>query len=281
MTTERDFDRLARAWLELGPDEAPDRVIAAVLQAADTMPQARPLSRRPFWRYPTVNRSSFAASVAVAAAIVVVGGLLLTRAASQPSAGGDLPAASPSSSANPAAEAASGSPSAQASPTPTQTSLPTPTVFKSDHYGYSLAVPAYWEQTPAVTTWDGTGSPGSDEKVVDRFTIPPCYSELWVFAAPTKMKQADYVTHSLDAAAAEHPCTTGSQKPETNEPITVDGEPGRLLTIHCGILVLLEVTVHNGTGVLIVFQDPNGDRTTDAEDRALFVEFLSSVRFAG
>ena len=26
MTSERDFDRLARAWLELGPDEAPDRV---------------------------------------------------------------------------------------------------------------------------------------------------------------------------------------------------------------------------------------------------------------
>ena len=26
MTDERDFDRLARAWLELGPDEAPDRV---------------------------------------------------------------------------------------------------------------------------------------------------------------------------------------------------------------------------------------------------------------
>jgi hypothetical protein len=31
MTSERDFDRLARAWLEQGPDEAPDRVIAAVL----------------------------------------------------------------------------------------------------------------------------------------------------------------------------------------------------------------------------------------------------------
>ena len=41
MTTERDFDRLARAWLELAPDEAPDRVIAAVLQAAETTPQMR------------------------------------------------------------------------------------------------------------------------------------------------------------------------------------------------------------------------------------------------
>lgn len=271
MTDERTFDRLARAWLELGPDEAPDRVIAAVLQAAETMPQARRRSRRLFWRYPTVNRSSLAASVAVAAAVVVVGGLLLTRPNSQPGTGGDLPAASPSSSANSAIEAASGSPSARP--------LPTPTVFESDHYGFSVPVPADWERSPAVTTWDGTGSPGSEANDVDRFTIPPRYSELWVFAAPTKMKLADYVTHSLDAAAAQHPCTTGSQKPETDEPIKVDGEPGHLFTIHCGILVLLGITIHNGTAVQIVFQDPNGDRTTDAEDRALFVEFLGNVRF--
>ena len=44
MTSERDFDRLAQAWLELGPDEAPDRAVAAVLQAAETTPQVR---RRP------------------------------------------------------------------------------------------------------------------------------------------------------------------------------------------------------------------------------------------
>ena len=31
---ERDFDRLARAWIELGPTVAPDRSIAAALQAS-------------------------------------------------------------------------------------------------------------------------------------------------------------------------------------------------------------------------------------------------------
>ena len=36
MTTERDFDRLARAWLELSPNEAPDRTRStAVLHAID------------------------------------------------------------------------------------------------------------------------------------------------------------------------------------------------------------------------------------------------------
>ena len=59
MTSERDFDRLARAWLELGPDEAPDRVIATVLQAADTMPQVRRRVAWPIWRSFTMNRSSW------------------------------------------------------------------------------------------------------------------------------------------------------------------------------------------------------------------------------
>ena len=54
MTEERDFDRLARAWLELGPDKAPDRAIAAVLQAVETTPQVR---SRP-WRLPTLEVSS-------------------------------------------------------------------------------------------------------------------------------------------------------------------------------------------------------------------------------
>ena len=58
MTTDRDFDRLARAWLETGPDEAPDRVIAAVLQAAETTPQVRRGLRRPFRRSVTMTRLS-------------------------------------------------------------------------------------------------------------------------------------------------------------------------------------------------------------------------------
>ena len=44
MTTTRDPDRILRAWLDLMPDEAPDRAIAAVLQAVERASQAR----RPF-----------------------------------------------------------------------------------------------------------------------------------------------------------------------------------------------------------------------------------------
>jgi len=41
MTDERNFERITRAWLDLMPDEAPDRTIAAVLQAVETVPQVR------------------------------------------------------------------------------------------------------------------------------------------------------------------------------------------------------------------------------------------------
>src|SRR3954447_23551995 len=78
MTSERDFDRLARAWLELGPDEAPDRVVTAVLQAAETTPQVRRPMRWPLWRFFPMTRLPVAAG-AVAILVVAVGGALLIR----------------------------------------------------------------------------------------------------------------------------------------------------------------------------------------------------------
>ena len=72
MTATRDPDRLLRAWLDLMPDEAPDRVIASVLQATAAAPQARALP----WLGPrrsVMNRFSIAAVVAAVA--VAIGGL--------------------------------------------------------------------------------------------------------------------------------------------------------------------------------------------------------------
>ncbi len=93
MTDERNFDRLARAWLELGPDEAPDRAIAAVLQAADTMPQARRPLRMPLWRSFTMSRTPILAAVVAILVVVVGGGLFLNRSNGPSGIGG--PSASP------------------------------------------------------------------------------------------------------------------------------------------------------------------------------------------
>jgi hypothetical protein len=99
MTTDRDFDRLARAWLELLPDEAPDRAVAAVLQAVETTPQVRRPLRWLTWRSTTMNRLPNALG---AAAVVVVAGTLVLSRAGPPSVGASpSPVATSSPSASP------------------------------------------------------------------------------------------------------------------------------------------------------------------------------------
>lgn len=84
MTSERDFDRIARAWLDLGPNEAPDRAVAAVLQAVESTPQVRRPLRRPVWRPTTMTRFSLLAVLAGTIAIAI-GALVM-------SGGGPAPA---------------------------------------------------------------------------------------------------------------------------------------------------------------------------------------------
>jgi hypothetical protein len=145
-----------------------------------------------------------------------------------------------------------------------------------------VPVPTGWTANSATETWDGVTprSPGHDGPLVDQFTAPPRYASLWAYAAPTKLALTAYATQTTDGAAAEHPCSVGSQKPEKNEAIQVGGVPARLLTIHCGILVLITVTIHKGAGYVFAFQDANGGPSFDAEDRATFVDFLKGIRFA-
>ena len=76
MTSERDFDRIARAWLELGPDAAPERTVTAVLRAIETAPQVRKPIRWPLGRGFHMQRLPL---IAVMAALIgaVVGGALV------------------------------------------------------------------------------------------------------------------------------------------------------------------------------------------------------------
>lgn len=94
MTANDDFDRISRAWLDLMPDEAPDRAVHAVLRAVVTTPQARrwgPASWRPF----PMNRLPFA--LAAAAFAVAIGSVvLLMRPGTEQSGGTPTPIASAS-----------------------------------------------------------------------------------------------------------------------------------------------------------------------------------------
>jgi hypothetical protein len=79
MTEMRDFDRLTRAWLDLMPDEAPDRVIDAVLQAVEVTRQAPSRPRWALWRLPQMNRFSLAAAAVVLVAIIAGGSVVLSN----------------------------------------------------------------------------------------------------------------------------------------------------------------------------------------------------------
>ncbi len=104
MTSERDFDRIARAWLDLGPNEAPDRAVAAVLQAVDSTPQVRRPIRWPFWRPAPMNRLPVLAVLAGLIIVIVAGALALSSGS---------PTSTPPSSAEPTS-----APAVVASPSP-------------------------------------------------------------------------------------------------------------------------------------------------------------------
>ena len=107
MTANDDFDRITRAWLDLMPEEAPDRAVHAVLQAVETTPQVRRPSRWLPWRLPNMNRALLAAAIAGVAVVAVGGGLWMTRSTG-PTTG--APSLSPPPSDVPSASAGAGGP---------------------------------------------------------------------------------------------------------------------------------------------------------------------------
>ena len=103
MTQERDFDRIARAWLETGPNEAPDRAVAAVLAASATTPQMRQTWRWPVWRPITMTPRTFSLIGALVIALVIGTTLAVGQPGPRPS-----PTPTAGASATPFAASASG-----------------------------------------------------------------------------------------------------------------------------------------------------------------------------
>jgi len=106
MNPNRDPDRTVLAWLDLMPDEAPDRALAAVRQAVETTPQVRrdlvPAMRRFF----LMNRVTYAAAAAIIVAVLAGGAFLLRPSASNGSPASPSPASLPTASVAPSAAAA-------------------------------------------------------------------------------------------------------------------------------------------------------------------------------
>jgi len=109
MTTDRDFDRIAGAWLATSPDEAPDRAIAAILQAVETTPQVRSPWRWLTWRSTTMNRIPLA--IGAAAVVAIAGAFVFFRSSPDPTVGSSpTPGATPSVSPSGSSSAVAGGP---------------------------------------------------------------------------------------------------------------------------------------------------------------------------
>jgi len=91
MTTDRDFDRIARAWLDLMPNEAPDRAVEAVLRAVETTSQQRSVRLVGQWRSP-MHRLILVAAAAMLGA-TLVGGALFLAGSRQPDSTAPTPSA--------------------------------------------------------------------------------------------------------------------------------------------------------------------------------------------
>jgi hypothetical protein len=76
MSYDRQFERDAQAWLELGPSTAPTRAVDSALLTIQKTPQQRDL-RGP-WRFPHLT-IQFRFAVAAAVGLLAIGGLLILR----------------------------------------------------------------------------------------------------------------------------------------------------------------------------------------------------------
>ncbi len=143
MTTDRDFDRIAEAWLADGPEELSVRVLDAVVDEIHTTRQRHAL-RLP-WRFPTMTMPVRAAAIVAVGALVVAGVAVLGGAGR----GGPSPSQAPAASA-PAAVQPSDAPSTILS----TAGLPVlDTLFTSPRNGYSVKYPSGWTVNPGTASW--------------------------------------------------------------------------------------------------------------------------------
>ena len=132
MTLDRDFERIASAWLADGPTELSDRVIDVVVDQIHLTRQRR--APRVPWRFRTMSMP------ARVVALIAVGALAIAGAVVIAGIGGRF---SPSQTTQPSAP-----------PTGATISIPPLTKsFTSPRLGYSVKYPDPWTTTPARVVW--------------------------------------------------------------------------------------------------------------------------------
>jgi len=160
--------------------------------------------------------------------------------------------------------------------TPATTTAPSTTAapagpFRSPLYGYVITT-LDWTGRPATVAWDGKGSPGSADALVDVLRGPE-RQQAYAFGGPTTATLDEFVAASRAANAAERSCP---EVPAATRRITVAGEPAIVDEVDCGVFALSATVLHAGRAYAFFTFDQPGK---EAEMRAWFDALLQAVAF--
>ena len=268
MNNERDFDRIARAFMAEGTTQLADRVLERSLADVHHTRQRRVLLRAP-WRTPVMNiYTKLAAAAVVVVAVGALGVWILSPGSSSPGVG-----AAPGPSASPSGPSApSASPRSSPSPTPLP-GIPAPPLseeFTSARYGISLTAPAGWSTRPGTEAYEG-GTPLVSDSTADLIHDPLLQDHLVMQVASMPLGGADpgqWVADQIEAEADWCPDA---------EPITVDEAAGVIGA--CDSYPRLAFVAEGDRGYLIMLR-VSGDEPWLAPvyDRAWFEEVLATVQ---
>jgi len=269
MTHDRDFDRIAEAFMADGPTQLADRVLDDALDEVHLTSQRRVLIRVP-WRFPLMNTYAKLGVAAVVAVLLVGGGIALLRPGTSSGPGG-APSVAPSS-----APSVAPSPSPSPSPAPSPISTADWVPFASARYGYTLAYPAsHTGVTGATVSAPTEVIPAQRDFVIgtDRITVSgDDIANDWFILGPdgNQIGVAGFAGTVPDGMSEDEliDASFGPCPGRATEAVTVDGHPGRL-DVGCELSIATVVI---------------GDRAyMFAEGHGVYQDllkaFLSTVRF--
>ena len=233
MTADLELERrLSDFYVSEAPRRAPDWVLRTALATIDATPQRRGLFH-PRWTWRSRSGSGPFVVAAVMVAAVLVG---LSAAREQEVRGGmavDSPGASPSmSGASPSVSAPSPSASAGFVDLPTELVAlpPLRTTFTSSIHGITISYPTGWNVVRASAAWTaGIPQQGSSQAdlIYQRETDSPF---LAVASMPLGGRTADAWMFEFGTSPDWDDTCPWS------EPTTIDGRPGLIFGIDCGVL---------------------------------------------
>jgi hypothetical protein len=263
-----EFHAVARSWLDDGPTRLSDRVLADALAEVHRTAQRRGLRALPGrWPMSTFLRAGAAAALLVALTTAGLAMLGSSSGVTTTPSTSPAPPATPLASSPPPSVAVAGTPSPATAPTPEALRR-----FAWDAHGFSLEIPASWEDAGPLEMPTDVYPPGDDWG--RRFWAPVTRSPWMVISvAPLGDRTVDEWRTANRELHADCP------EDEAGE-LTVDGLAATYGVGLCddGYQQVHAALLHDEAGNrLIEIAIIGGPAGKDAQ-RALFDRIVSSVR---